>query len=206
MLLGLDPEKMPARHDRGDVTRAVREQNTTNPSADWAASRPAGHRAHAPVTTRAAGHDGGIRQQSSCGARPDGSLVRMTDIGKVRLGAVSYDAVGRLDGRPTAIVLVFGRPTANQLDTRDQVVERMGELAAGFPTGVRAEVPFDTTPFINASMEEVVKTRSRRCSGDAGCVPVLESWRATVIPMLAVPVEHHRHLLGLQALGFTVNT
>ncbi|HEX7024247.1 MAG TPA: efflux RND transporter permease subunit, partial [Gemmatimonadales bacterium] len=140
-------------------------------------------------------------------ARPDGSLVRAMDVGRVHLGAVSYDAVGRLDGKPTAIMLVFARPTANQLEARDQVVRRMEELAKTFPAGVRFAVPFDTTPFITESMKEVVKTLVEAMLLVTLVVfLVLESWRATVIPLLAVPVSIIGTFLGLQALGFSINT
>ncbi|HEU5217386.1 MAG TPA: efflux RND transporter permease subunit, partial [Gemmatimonadales bacterium] len=209
MLLGLDPERMAQLGlTVDDVTRAVREQNATNPSGRLGREpAPPGTALTLPVTTR-----GRLATTEDFGriilrARPDGSLVRMNDIGTVRLGAASYDAVGRLNGRPTAIVLVFGRPTANQLDTRDQVVKRMGELSAGFPAGVRYEVPFDTTPFITASMEEVVKTLIEAMLLVTLVVFLfLESWRATVIPILAVPVSIIGTFLGLQVLGFTINT
>jgi hydrophobe/amphiphile efflux-1 (HAE1) family protein len=83
----------------------------------------------------------------------------------------------------------------------------MGELAKSFPTGVRFEVPFDTTPFITASMEEVVKTLVEAMLLVSLVVFLfLESWRATVIPILAVPVSIIGTFLGLQVLGFTINT
>jgi multidrug efflux pump len=209
MLLGLDPDKMShLGMTVDDVTRAVREQNATNPSGRLGRepSSP-GTQLTLPVTTR-----GRLTTVEEFGniilrARPDGSLVRVRDIGQVRLGALSYDAVGRLDGRPTAIVLVFGRPTANQLEARDQVVTRMEELAKSFPAGVRFEVPFDTTPFITSSMEEVVKTLVEAMLLVTLVVFLfLESWRATVIPILAVPVSIVGTFLGLQMLGFTINT
>ena len=209
MLLGLDPDKM-ARLGLtvDDVTRAVREQNATSPAGRLGREpAPKGTQLTLPVTTsgRLATTDefGNIILRAS----PDGSLVRVRDIGQVRLGALSYDAVGRLDGRPTAILLVFSRPTANQLEARDQVVRRMEELAKSFPAGVRSEVPFDTTPFITASMEEVVKTLIEAMLLVTLVVFLfLKSWRATVIPMMAVPVSIIGTFLGLQALGFTINT
>ncbi|HEY9519395.1 MAG TPA: multidrug efflux RND transporter permease subunit, partial [Gemmatimonadales bacterium] len=209
MLVGLDPEKL-ARLGLtvDDVARAVREQNTTKPAGRLGREpAPKGTQLTLPVTT-----SGRLATAEEFGniilrARPDGSLVRARDVGTVRLGAQSYDAVGRLNGRPTAIVLVFGRPTANQLEVRDEVVARMDELSRSFPAGVRAEVPFDTTPFITASMEEVVKTLIEAMLLVTLVVFLfLESWRATVIPILAVPVSIIGTFLGLQMLGFTINT
>ena len=209
MLLGLDPEKL-ARLGMtvDDVARAVREQNTTNPSGRLGREpAPKGTQLTLPVTT-----SGRLASAADFGeiilrASPDGSLVRVKDVGGVRLGALSYDAIGRLNGRPTALILVFGRPTANQLEARNQVVERLDQLATSFPAGVRAEIPFDTTPFITASMEEVVKTLIEAMILVTLVVFLfLESWRATVIPLLAVPVSIIGTFLGLQVLGFTINT
>ena len=209
MLLGLDPEKL-ARLGMtvDDVARAVREQNTTNPSGRLGREpAPKGTQLTLPVTT-----SGRLVSAEDFGeiilrASPDGSLVRVKDVGGVRLGALSYDAIGRLNGRPTALILVFGRPTANQLEVRNQVVERLDQLATSFPAGVRAEIPFDTTPFITASMEEVVKTLIEAMILVTLVVFLfLESWRATVIPLLAVPVSIIGTFLGLQVLGFTINT
>jgi len=209
MLLGLDPEKM-ARLGMtvDDVARAVREQNTTNPAGRLGREpAPKGTQLTLPVTTR--GRLATVEEFGSIilRARPDGSLVRARDVGTVRLGALSYDALGRLNGRPTAIILVFGRPTANQLEVRNQVVARLAELSKSFPAGVRAEVPFDTTPFITASMEEVVKTLIEAMILVTLVVFLfLETWRGTVIPILAVPVSIIGTFLGLQMLGFTINT
>jgi hydrophobe/amphiphile efflux-1 (HAE1) family protein len=209
MLLGLDPEKL-ARLGMtvDDVARAVRQQNTTNPSGRLGREpAPKGTQLTLPVTT-----SGRLVSAEDFGdiilrASPDGSLVRVRDVGSVRLGALSYDAIGRLNGRPAALILVFSRPTANQLEARDQVVARLDELSKGFPAGVRAEVPFDTTPFITASMEEVVKTLIEAMILVTLVVFLfLESWRATVIPILAVPVSIIGTFLGLQMLGFTINT
>ena len=209
MLLGLDPEKL-ARLGMtvDDVARAVREQNTTKPSGRLGREpAPKGTQLTLPVTT-----SGRLVSAEDFGdiilrAGPDGSLVRVKDVGAVRLGALSYDAIGRLNGQPTALILVFSRPTANQLEARDQVVARLHELSKGFPAGIRAEVPFDTTPFITASMEEVVKTLVEAMILVTLVVFLfLESWRATVIPILAVPVSIIGTFLGLQVLGFTINT
>src|SRR5437899_11518892 len=81
---------------------------------------------------------------------PDASMVRLHDIGEVHLGARNYDVVGRLDGKPTALFLVFLRPGANALQVKQAVLHRMGELAKSFPAGVRWSVPFDTPPYITA--------------------------------------------------------
>src|SRR5256712_842322 len=138
--------------------------------------------------------------------RPDASLVRLHDIGEVHLGARNYDVVGRLDGKPTALFLVFLRPGANALQVKQAVLQRMGELARSFPAGVHWSVPFDTTPYITASIHEVVKTLFEAMLLVTLVVFVfLQSWRATLIPVLAVPVSVIGAFFGMQVLGFSIN-
>ncbi|HEV8599415.1 MAG TPA: multidrug efflux RND transporter permease subunit [Gemmatimonadales bacterium] len=209
MLLSLDPEKMAQLGITvDDVARAVREQNATNPAGRIGREpAPPGTQLTVPVTTT-----GRLTTPEEFGAiivraRPDGSLVRVSDLARVRLGALSYDAVGRLSGRPTTFMLVYARPGANNLDARDAVVDRMTELQKGFPQGIRWDIPFDTTPFIRASAIEVVKTLVEAMLLVTLVVFLfLESWRATLIPVLAVPVSIIGTFLGLQVLGFTINT
>ncbi len=209
MLLSLDPEKMAQLGITvDDVSRAVREQNVTNPAGRIGREpAPKGTELTLPVTT-----SGRLSQPAQFGAiivrsRPDGSVVRVSDIAHVHLGAQSYDAGGRLNGRPTAFFLVFARPGANQLQVRDAVEQRIRELQKGFPAGIQYRIPFDTTPFITTSMEEVVKTLIEAMILVTLVVFLfLESWRATLIPVLAVPVSIIGTFLGLQMLGFTINT
>jgi hydrophobe/amphiphile efflux-1 (HAE1) family protein len=209
MLLSLDPDKMAQLGITvDDVAREVRAQNVTNPAGRLGREpAPSGTQLTLPVTT-----SGRLTTPEEFGdiivrARPDGSLVRVRDLARVHLGSQNYDAAGRLNGQPTALFLVYARPGANQLAVRDAVVKRMDELAKGFPAGVRYAVPFDTTPFITTSMEEVVKTLIEAMVLVSLVVFLfLESWRATLIPLLAVPVSIIGTFLGLQILGFTINT
>src|SRR5438046_4864127 len=120
--------------------------------------------------------------------------------------ARNYDVVGRLDGKPTALFLVFLRPGANALQVKQAVLQRMSELAKSFPAGVRWSVPFDTTPYITASIYEDVKTLFEAMLLVTLVVFVfLQSWRATLIPVLAVPVSVIGAFFGMQALGFSLN-
>ena len=209
MLLSLDPDKM-ARLGLTveDVVAAVREQNATSPAGRLGREpAPAGTPLTLPVTT-----SGRLTEVDQFGdiivrAQSDGSLVRVRDLGRVRLGALSYDTFGRQNGQPTTFILAFARPGANNLAVKQVLVERLDELSAEFPPGVRWSLPFDTTPFITASLEEVVKTLVEAMLLVTLVVFLfLQSWRATLIPMLAVPVSIIGTFLGLQALGFTINT
>ncbi len=208
MLLSLDPDRMAQLGlTVSDVAAAVREQNQTNP-AGRIGREPAspGTQLTIPVTTVGRLKEPKEFENIIVRARPDGSLVRVGDLGRVVLGARNYDLVSRFNGTPTANLLLYLRPGANALQVKGAFVERMTELARNFPQGVRWSVAFDTTPFITASIEEVVKTLFEAMLLVTLVVFIfLQSWRATLIPVLAVPVSIVGTFFGLQLLGFSIN-
>jgi hydrophobe/amphiphile efflux-1 (HAE1) family protein len=209
MLLSLDPEKMAQLGITvDDVAAAVQAQNSTKPAGRLGREpAPAGTQLTLPVTTT-----GRLTTPSDFAsiivrARPDGSIVHLGDIAQVHLGSQGYDAGGRLNGVPTALMIVYARPGANNLDVKNAVAARLKELSKSLPAGVEAKIPFDTTPFITESIKEVVKTLAEAMLLVTLVVFVfLQSWRATLIPVLAVPVSIIGTFLGLQFLGFTINT
>ncbi len=208
MLLSLDPDRMAQLGlTVSDVAAAVQEQNATNPAGRIGREpSPPGTQLTIPVVTAGRLTDPAEFGQIIVRGRPDASLVRLNDIGEVRLGARNYDVVGRLDGKPTALFLVFLRSGANALQVKQAVLQRMGELAKNFPSGVRWSVPFDTTPYITASIYEVMKTLFEAMLLVTLVVFVfLQSWRATLIPVLAVPVSVIGAFFGMQVLGFSIN-
>jgi hydrophobe/amphiphile efflux-1 (HAE1) family protein len=139
-------------------------------------------------------------------AAPNGGVVRVRDIGDVVLGAISYDLQGRLNGTPSALSLLYTRPGANALAVKDAVKARMDELQKTFPKGVTYAIPFDTTPFVTASIKEVIVTLAEAMLLVTLVVFLfLQSWRATLIPMLAVPVSVIGTFLGLYILGMSIN-
>ena len=197
MLLQLDPSKMARLGITvGDVATAVREQNTTNPAGRIGREpAPPGTELTIPVTTLGRLETADQFNDIVVRALPNGSLVRVRDIGRAVLGAQSYDFVGRLNGQPTAFMLLFLRPGSNALGVRQAVEQRLNELASAFPKGIGYSIPFDTTPFVTASIKEVVITLLEAMILVALVVFLfLQSWRATLIPMLAVPVSVDRHL------------
>ena len=208
MLIQLDPDRMAQLGiTTGDVAAAVREQNATSPAGRLGREpSPPGTELTLPVTTL-----GRLKTPEQFAdivvlAKPDGSIVRVRDIGKVVLGSRNYDLAGRLNGTPVAPLLLYLRPGANALAARDAVVERMDQLSRNLPPGVKYTIPFDTTPFVTASIEEVVTTLVEAMLLVTLVVFVfLQSWRATLIPMLAVPVSVVGTFLGLLMLGFTIN-
>jgi hydrophobe/amphiphile efflux-1 (HAE1) family protein len=208
MLLQLDPEKMAQlKITVSDVAAAVREQNATNPAGRLGAEpSPPGTQLTLPITTLGRLETAGQFDSIVIRARPDGSLIRLSDIGSASLGARSYDLKGRLNGVPTAFVLVYTRPGANALAVKQAVVRRMDELQKTFPQGIHYAIPFDTTPFVSASIKEVAITLVEAMILVTLVVFLfLQSWRATLIPMLAVPVSVIGTFLGLLAFGMSIN-
>jgi multidrug efflux pump len=189
------------------VRAAVEEQNATNPAGRIGREpAPPGNQLTLPVTTLGRLTDPKEFGDIIVRANPDGSLVRIRDIGRATLGAQSYDLEGRVNGIPTAAIRLTLRPGANALDVKRAVVARMSELARNFPAGVSWFIPFDTTPFITASISEVVKTLFEAMVLVTLVVFVfLQSWRTTLIPVLAVPVAIIGTFFGLQLLGFQIN-
>ena len=137
---------------------------------------------------------------------PNGAL-HLKDVARLELGAQSYDAITRVDGKPTVGVPVFLQSGANALAVNDAVRAKMDELSKTFPEGVEYIVPFDTTRVVKASIHEVVMTLIEAAILVILVVYVfLQSWRATLIPMIAVPVSLIGAFAGLYLFGFTINT
>jgi hydrophobe/amphiphile efflux-1 (HAE1) family protein len=208
MLLSLDPDRMAQLGlTVSDVQAAVQEQNTTNPAGRIGREpAPRGNQLTVPVTTLGRLTDPKEFGEIIVRARRDGSLVRVKDIGRVTLGSQSYDLIGRVNGVPTAAIRLYLRPGANALNVKQAVAARMNELARSLPAGVTWFIPFDTTPFITASIDEVVKTLFEAMVLVTLVVFIfLQSWRTTLIPVLAVPVAIIGTFFGLQLLGFQIN-
>ena len=140
-------------------------------------------------------------------ARPDGSRVLLRDVGRVELGSLDYGTEGRYNGKPTALIPVSAQPDANALETMNGVKAALEELAKDFPEGVHYGMPLDTTTFITVSIQEVAKTFLEATLLVTIVVLLfLGSWRAALIPMVAVPVAIVGTFMGLLALGFSINS
>ena len=136
-----------------------------------------------------------------------GSVVRLKDVARVELGSKDYNFYGRVNGHPAVPVGVFLQTGANALETRAAVEKTLKELKAKFPQGLTYSTPYDTTPFVAESIHEVVKTLAEAMVLVFIVVYLfLQSWRATIIPTLAVPVSLIGTMAGLQLLGYSINT
>jgi hydrophobe/amphiphile efflux-1 (HAE1) family protein len=208
MRLQLDPDKM-ARFGVtvSDVAAAVREQNATNPAGRIGREpAPAGTDLTIPVTTSGRLQTPEEFNEIIIRAQPNGSIVKLRDVGQAKLASQSYDFGARVNGRAAGFMLVFMRPGANSLQTISGIRTRMQELQGSFPPGLTWDIPFDTTPFVTESIREVIVTLLEALLLVAGVVYLfLQSWRATLIPMLAVPVSVVGTFLGMYAIGFSIN-
>ncbi len=136
-----------------------------------------------------------------------GRILRLKDIARIELGAQTYTMTSKLNGRPNAAIAIYQLPDANALDVAKRVNAKMAELSKAFPKGLTYEVPFDTTLFVNASINEVFMTLI-----EAGIlvliviVVFLQDWRAMLVPATTIPVTIIGAFAAMAALGFTVNT
>jgi hydrophobe/amphiphile efflux-1 (HAE1) family protein len=140
-------------------------------------------------------------------ANPDGSFLRIRDVATVELGADNYDSFARFNGQDTAMIAVYQAPGANALAAADGVVALVDSLAESFPEGLDYAVTFDTTEFITDSVHEVQKTLFEAFVLVVIVVFLfLGSLRATIIPLIAVPVSLVATFAVMAAMGFTINT
>ncbi|MCM2326697.1 MAG: efflux RND transporter permease subunit [Lysobacter sp.] len=139
-------------------------------------------------------------------SRPDGSLLRLGDVARVELGAEDYSNIARYNGRPSAGIAISLATNANALATAQAIESLIKEMQPTFPKGLRAVVPFDTTPFVLASIKEVVKTLLEAVLLVFLVMYLfLQNFRATLIPTIAVPVVLLGTFAVLLALGYSIN-
>lgn len=137
---------------------------------------------------------------------PDGSIVRIADVGRTELGTDAYDIEGFYNGKPSAILAIRMTAGANALDTANRVKEKMKEMSRFFPLGMKVVYPYDTTPFVKVAIGEVIKTLF-----EAILLVFLVMWlflgslRATIIPTIAVPVVLLGTFAALGLFGFSIN-
>jgi HAE1 family hydrophobic/amphiphilic exporter-1/multidrug efflux pump len=136
-----------------------------------------------------------------------GGIVRLKDVARVELGSREYSFSAARNGKPTVPIGIFLKPGANALEVGDAVRARMIEMQRSFPAGLDWSIPYDTTVYVKVSIVEVVKTLAEAMLLVFAVVFLfLQNWRATLIPMLAVPVSLIGTFAAMLLLGFSVNT
>lgn len=140
--------------------------------------------------------------------RADGpnGILHLKDVARIELGAQSYNASSTLDGQTGVAVLVFLQSGANALDTASAIKEKLNELQKNFPEGMTYAIPYDTSDFVSSTIDEVFKTFAEALVLVVLVVFLfLQSWRATIIPLIAVPISLIGTFAGLYIFGFSIN-
>jgi multidrug efflux pump len=209
MRIWLDPDKLAQKGlTVGDVQAAVQEQNGLY-AAGSIGQRPGPGEVQltVPVTTRGRLDTPEAFSRIIIRSNTDGSKVTIADIGRVELGGKTYKLFSRFQGQDTTSLIIYLQDGANALDTAKLLEHEMSDASRAFPDGISYQVPFDSTKFIEVSVEAVLHTLAEAIVLVLIVVFVfLQNWRATLIPLLAVPVAVIGTFAGLLLLGFSINT
>lgn len=191
-----------------DLVTAVKQQSTVNPAGKVGAE-PAPPGTPFTYTVRAQGRLVNPEEFGEVVVRlnPDGSTVRMKDVGRIELGALSYNQRARIQGKPASVLSVYQAPGSNALAVAKEVKATMEALSAQFPGDVDYVTALDTTLPVTEGIKEIVKTLVEAMILVIFVVFLfLQGWRATLIPMIAVPVSLIGTFAVFPLLGFSVNT
>jgi HAE1 family hydrophobic/amphiphilic exporter-1 len=191
-----------------DLVRAVQQQSTVNPAGQVGAE-PSPKGKETTYTVRAQGRlqTSEEFEQVVVRSNPDGSVVRLGDVARIELGAQNYQQLARFGGKPAAIVAVFQAPGSNALAVADGVKKTMDDLKQRFPADLDYAIGLDTTRSVTEGIREIVETLVIAIILVLLVVFIfLQNWRATLIPMIAVPVSLIGTFAVFPFLGFSINT
>jgi hydrophobic/amphiphilic exporter-1 (mainly G- bacteria), HAE1 family len=191
-----------------EIIDAIKAQNNVNP-AGQAGGEPVPPGQQFTYTVRAPGRLPSAEEfgQIIVRARPDQGILRLKDVARVELGAQNYNVIGRLNGKPAALVAIYLAPGANAVATAAGVRQLMSEAKMRFPNDLDYVVALDTTLAITAGIKEIEHTLFEALALVIIVVFVfLQGWRATLIPLLAVPVSLIGTFMIFPLLGFSINT
>ena len=208
MRIWLDPAKLSNLGLTGtDVANAIQEQNQQVAAGKVGqAPAPEGQAFQFQLSTLGRLEQVDQFEDIVVRALPDGSVVRIKDVGRVELGAEEYDWDTRFNGEPTAFLVISQLANANGLDIAKSVRETMTRLAKNFPEDMAWSINYDTTVFIKDSVHEVIVTLFEAVALVILVVFIfLQDWRATLIPVIAVPVSLIGTFVFMAALGFSIN-
>ncbi len=191
-----------------EILDAIKKQNTVNPAGQIGAE-PVPPGQEFTYTVRAQGR---LLTKEEFGqivvrANPNGAIVRLEDVARIELGAQAYSIKGRLNGKPAALVAIYQLPGSNAIDTMDQAKKLMEKIKERFPADLDYVVALDTTLAVREGIKEIVKTLWEALVLVIIVVFIfLQGWRATLIPLLAVPVSLVGTFTLFPLLGFSINT
>ncbi len=190
------------------IVSALQSQNTVNPAGQIGAE-PAPNGQQFTYSVQAQGRLTTAEQFGDVilRANPDGSNLRLKDVARLELGSQTYNLTGRYNGQPSAILAIYQLPGSNAVQAADNVRAAMAKLAKGFPQDLAYQVSLDTTLAVTAGMREILYTLLEALALVVLVVYIfLQGWRATIIPLAAVPVSLIGTFVVFPALGFSINT
>src|SRR5437870_1313969 len=191
-----------------EIVRAIQAQNTVNPAGQLG-GKPVPRGQEFTYTVLAQGRLASVEDFENVVVRatPDGSIVRVRDVARVELGAQNYIRRGRLNGQPAALIAVYQLPGSNAIETMKGATKLMEEAKARFPDDLDYVTALDTTLAVSAGIHEIVKTLVEALALVVIVVFIfLQGFRATLIPLLAVPVSLVGTFMVFPLLGFSINT
>jgi multidrug efflux pump len=212
MRLWLDPQPMGVRGVTvGDVVQAVQEQNVQVAAGTVGGPPLPPGAADFQLTVNAQGRLTDPKQFADIIVKTgqSGQVVRVGDIARTELGAADYNLNAYTNGRPSVGIPIFQLPGSNAIETADAIYARMKEMraSASWPPGLEYTIPYDTTTFVRESLRDVVRTLFEALALVVLVVLVfLQNWRATLIPLLAIPVSLIGTCAVMKAMGFSLNT
>jgi gold/copper resistance efflux pump len=204
----LDPDKVAARSlAASDIVRAIREQNVQVAAGTVGQQPSAGSAFQMAVKARGRLSDPEQLADIVVRVSEDGGVIRLRDVGRVELGSSQYALRSLLNGEPAAAIQIMQDPASSALEVSATVRQSMTRLAAEFPDGIEYRIAYDPTVFVRASIRNVINTLVEATLLVVLVVLLfLQTWRATVIPVAAVPVSLIGTLALMYAFGFTLNT
>ena len=191
-----------------EIINAIQTQNTVNP-AGQIGSEPVPQGQQFTYTVRAPGRLPSAEEFGNIivRAQPDGGILRLKDVARIELGAQTYALQGRLDGKPSALLAIYQLPGSNAVQTAAGVRKLMEETKTRFPQGLDYVIPLDTTLAVTEGLKEIQHTLLEAIALVILVVYIfLQGWRATLIPLLAVPVSLIGTFIVFPLLGFSINT
>ncbi|HJV92591.1 MAG TPA: efflux RND transporter permease subunit, partial [Azonexus sp.] len=208
MRVWLDPQKVAQRGlTAAEVVRAIREQNVQVAAGVIGAS-PSGPDVPLQLNVNAQGR---LQSEAEFGeivlkTSPDGAVTRLADVARIELAAAEYGLRSLLDNKPAVAIPIFQAPGANALNVSSQVRAAMAELSKDFPASVEYRIVYDPTQFVQASIKAVVVTLLEAIALVVLVVIVfLQTWRASIIPLLAVPVSIVGTFSLMLGFGYSIN-
>ena len=190
-----------------DVQNALMDQNRESAAGVLGQQPVDGLDITIPITTQGRLSSVNQFEEIVLRANPDGSLIRLRDVARVSLEAQSYNTENGINGGHAAVLAIYTLPGANAMEVAERVKAQMDEISKNFPKGLHYEIPFDMTTYISESIQEVYKTLFEALFLVIVVVFLsLQNWRATIIPIVAVPISLIGTFGFMLIFGFSLNT